>query len=94
MRMLLRMLRMPPDCRQVGRVLQAYLDGELPEERLAEVAEHLRHCDRCGIEADVYREVKRSLGQVAPPPSPSGLERLRAYARSLTDGSPPPPAPR
>lgn len=85
---LLRMLRVPPDCRDVAEVLQAYLDGELPASKTHLVSEHLEHCQRCGIEADVYREVKRSLEQLATPPDREAVERLRAFADGLaTDDS-------
>ena len=39
-----------PDCGQVGAVLQAYVDGELGPQDGERIAEHLEHCDRCGIE--------------------------------------------
>jgi anti-sigma factor RsiW len=80
---LIRRHRMPPDCRQVADVLQAYLDGELPPDKTHLVAEHLEHCERCGIEADVYREVKESLHQLATPPDQGALARLRGFARGI-----------
>jgi len=83
-RSLLRRRRMPPDCRQVAEVLQSYLDGELPESRSHEVAQHLEHCERCGIEEHVYRRVKESLSQLAVAPDPEALQRLRAAADALT----------
>lgn len=89
MNKLLRMLLMPPDCREVAQILQAYLDGELPESKTHLVAQHLEHCERCGIEADVYREVKRSLEQLATPPDREAVERLRSFADALsTDDTP------
>jgi anti-sigma factor RsiW len=88
-RSMLRQRRMPPDCRQVAQVLQSYLDGELPPSRTQEVAEHLEHCERCGIEEDVYLRVKESLGQLAVAPDPEALRRLRDAADALMadDGS-------
>lgn len=80
------MRRRPPDCRKVARVLQAYLDGELPEDDHEVVADHLRHCERCGIEAYVYREVKRSLEALATRPDHRAVTRLRAYAADLHQG--------
>ncbi|MBW3619512.1 MAG: zf-HC2 domain-containing protein [Actinobacteria bacterium] len=79
-----RMMRVPPDCREVADVLQAYLDGELPESKTHVVSEHLQHCERCGIEADVYLEVKRSLGELATPPDRDVMARLRSFADRLT----------
>lgn len=81
-----RWFRVPPDCREVADVLQAYLDGELPASKMHLVAEHLEHCERCGIEADVYREVKRSLEQLATPPDRGAIARLRSFADELTTG--------
>ncbi|MDX1659691.1 MAG: zf-HC2 domain-containing protein [Nitriliruptorales bacterium] len=84
MKSLLRRFFAPPDCREVQKILQSYLDGELPESEHHKVAEHLEHCDRCGIEAEVYREVKRSLGRLHQPPDPTVMERLRSYTEDLT----------
>jgi anti-sigma factor RsiW len=79
---------MPPDCREVADVLQSFLDGELPESERHLVAEHLEHCERCGIEADVYREVKRSLEQLATPPDRQAVARLRSFADGLAANDP------
>lgn len=81
-----RWMRRPPDCRQVARVLQAYLDGELPEDAHEVVSAHLRHCERCGIDARVHRDVKRSLQGLATRPDPRAIARLRAYAAELQQG--------
>jgi anti-sigma factor RsiW len=81
---LFRRFRVPPDCREVADTLQAYLDGELPPAGIELVREHLEHCERCGIEAEVYLEVKRSLGQLATPPDEEAVGRLRAFADDLT----------
>lgn len=81
---ILRRFMMPPDCREVAVVLQSYLDGELPPSKTHLVAEHLEHCERCGIERDVYMEVKRSLGQLGTPPDRNAVDRLRSYADELT----------
>lgn len=48
-------------CREVGRVLQAYLDGHVDELTARRVARHLEMCRRCGMEASTYAEIKRSL---------------------------------
>ncbi|MDX1620420.1 MAG: zf-HC2 domain-containing protein [Nitriliruptorales bacterium] len=85
---LLRRFRTPPDCREVARILQSYLDGELPPSKTHLVAEHLEHCDRCGIEAEVYREVKRSLHELGTEPDPAAVDRLRSYAEGLITDEP------
>jgi anti-sigma factor (TIGR02949 family) len=79
----LRWFRVPPDCREVADVLQAFLDGELPPSKTHLVTEHLEHCERCGIEAEVYETVKRSLAQLAVPPDRLAMRRLRSFADSL-----------
>ncbi|MDP8977840.1 MAG: zf-HC2 domain-containing protein [Actinomycetota bacterium] len=70
-------------CRQVGRLLQAYLDGELPDARTVLVADHLDACLRCGLEAGSYRWLKAHLAGLAPGPDEHRLERLRAFVDQL-----------
>lgn len=84
MNKLLRRFMLPPDCREVAEVLQSYLDGELPESKTFLVANHLEHCERCGIEAAVYREVKQSLEGLSTPPGRGAIRRLRFFADGLT----------
>lgn len=76
-------LRMPPDCREVAAVLQSFLDGELPAEQAGKVAAHVEHCDRCGIEADVYDRVKASLARLRIAPDADTMARLRTFAHDL-----------
>jgi len=75
-------------CRDVGRVLQSYLDGELDAAHTAEVATHLEHCVRCGMEADVYTRIQRALARRADGADPHpenrlAIERLRRFATTL-----------
>lgn len=84
MNTLLRRFMLPPDCREVAEVLQSYLDGELPEHRTHLVANHLEPCERCGIEAAIYRHVKQSLEGLATPPDRDAIHRLRFFADRLT----------
>ncbi len=97
----------PLSCKQVGKLVQRYLDGELDDERCTRIAEHLDACRRCGLEADTYLRIKatlaaRGLGRApeptgeqvaasAPPPEDPALERLRAFAERLAEGSADPP---
>lgn len=73
-----------PECRRVAEVLQAYLDGELSTDQTDLVAEHLRHCRRCGIDERVYRDVRRVLRGLASEPDPEAVARLRDYAAHLS----------
>ena len=72
-------------CRQVGRLLQAYLDGQLHDARTVLVADHLDACLRCGLEASSYRWLKAELACLAPSDDERQLGRLRAFADELID---------
>jgi anti-sigma factor RsiW len=82
MRPMLR-LRLPPSCRSVGRLLQAYLDGELSDMRAVLVADHLDACLRCGLEADSYRWLKARLAGLAADPDQDQLDRIRRFVARL-----------
>jgi anti-sigma factor RsiW len=75
----------PLTCREVGKLLQRYLDGYADEHATAKVAEHLEDCRRCGLEAAVYREIKASLARRAPFPETT-LARLRRFGDQLATG--------
>jgi anti-sigma factor RsiW len=72
-------------CRQVGRLLQTYLDSELPNARAVLVADHLDACRRCGLEADSYRWLKAQLAGLAPHTDECQLDRVRRFADELAD---------
>lgn len=75
----------PLSCRQVGKILQSFLDSELDEITTDKVAEHLEDCRRCGMAADVYLEIKASLGRDAPVVPEESVSRLEDFARRLTE---------
>lgn len=75
----------PLSCRQVGKILQAFLDSELDDISADRVAEHLEDCRRCGMAADTYLEIKASLGRDAPAVPEESLTRLEDFARRLTE---------
>jgi anti-sigma factor RsiW len=75
----------PLSCRQVGRLLQAYLDDELVDARRARVAAHLDDCLRCGLDASRYRWLKVRLAELAPRTDERQLARLRVFANTLAD---------
>ena len=68
-------------CRAVLADLSAYVDGELPPGRVAQLEDHLRGCDWCerfgGEFADMVRAFRRSLHE-ATPVDASVVARLRA----------------
>ena len=77
----------PLSCRKVGQVLQAYLDNELDDEELAaRVSEHLEACDRCGLDAGAFREIKAALGRPRTALDDITVHRLRDFGRTLMAG--------
>ena len=83
----------PLTCREVGKLLQRYLDGETDEQATAKVAEHLEDCRRCGLDAGIYREIKASLARRAPALPETTLARLRSFGQRLAAEGPPPDPP-
>ena len=73
-------------CREVGKVLQSYLDGELDELLAHRVARHLEMCRRCGMSAETYLEIKRALHRSAGSSPEDAVTRLRAFAEQLAEG--------
>ena len=73
------------DCKQVARVLQAYLNGDLDGFDAWRVTTHLEACRRCGLEAATIRQIKRALaGRYQP--APETVARLRAFCENLLQG--------
>jgi predicted anti-sigma-YlaC factor YlaD len=70
-------------CREVGKVLQQYLDGHIDEQTAHKIDEHLDECRRCGLESEVYREIKASLARRAPTLPETTLRRLRRFGEQL-----------
>ncbi|MGH9193528.1 MAG: anti-sigma factor family protein [Acidimicrobiales bacterium] len=83
----------PLTCREVGKLLQRYLDGDTDEHATAKVAEHLEDCRRCGLEAGIYREIKASLARQATVLPETTLARLRRFGQQLATEGPPDPPP-
>jgi len=77
-----------PDCAQVEAVLQAYADGELGPEDGERVAEHLEHCDRCGIEAATVDRVILAIRRQRPDLERDVLDRLGRFVDEITDEEP------
>ncbi|MGH9182535.1 MAG: zf-HC2 domain-containing protein [Acidimicrobiales bacterium] len=73
-------------CREVGRMLQFYLDGEIDELAARRIAQHLDDCRRCGLEAVTYTEVKRALRRRGDLVDDGSVERLRTFAARLARG--------
>ncbi|MDA8391573.1 MAG: zf-HC2 domain-containing protein [Actinomycetota bacterium] len=67
----------------MGRVLQAYLDGCVQQPAAGRLDEHFAHCRDCGLEIEVYRQLKQSLRRSGPEVPPAALDRLRRFAAEL-----------
>jgi len=78
--------RAPISCRQVGKMLQSYLDGELDSGSAHRVAAHLEDCRRCGMEADTYNALKAALRSGAPGLADESVSRLRDFGARLARG--------
>lgn len=88
MSILRRRRRGPASCREVGRVLQSYLDGVVDDATAGRVAEHLEECRRCGLEYETYRSIKQALARRRDRVDPDAVARLRDFGRHLLeDGS-------
>lgn len=90
--MIRRRLRRPSSvlsCREVGRVLQRFLDGDADELTARRVRRHLDACRRCGLEASTYEEIKAALGRTGTIDH-QAAERLRAFGEQLASAEGPP----
>lgn len=75
-------------CADVARLLQPYLDQEVPDAGVVTAIEsHLEDCRRCGLEADTYESIRRALQARRPALDPDSLDRLRAFGAQLADGT-------
>ena len=72
-------------CREVGLRIQSYLDGELGPEWMERISAHLDVCEHCGIEADVFRQIKADLAAQAPATDDAALERLRQFSQNIAN---------
>lgn len=72
-------------CLQTMRVLQTYLDGALDDVSARRVAAHLDDCRRCGLEAEIYGEIKASLAERDRSLDTRTFERLRRFGERLAE---------
>lgn len=77
----------PLTCDEVGELLQHYLDDHVDAELAGRIEAHLDDCRRCGLEAQIYRDIKQSLAARRPAVPRQSLERLRAFGESLANNS-------
>ena len=83
-RRLLRRGNTEVNCREVGRVLQSYLDGDVESDFADKIAAHLEKCKDCGLEYETYSRIKDSLATQADAEIDSeAIARLRDFGRNL-----------
>lgn len=72
------------DCREVGRVLQSYLDDDVEADFSEKIAAHLDACRDCGLELATYQAIKAALAARMPEVDPATLERLHAFGAEIS----------
>ncbi len=72
-------------CAEVAALLQQYLDDESDEVTAGRVAAHLDDCERCGVDADVYRDITAALARRRRLPDVS-VHRLRQFGDRIAAG--------
>ncbi len=72
------------DCREVGRVLQSFLDRDVEPDFAAKIAGHLEACRDCGLEVETYERIKSSLAGRTPDVDAEVISRLRAFGEEIT----------
>jgi hypothetical protein len=74
------------DCHHVGIALQHYLDGYIDADRARRIEAHLEECRLCGMEAEMYEQIKAVLASHRPLVSTESIERLRGFGERLARG--------
>lgn len=80
----------PMNCKQVGRRLQRYLDGDVDDLTARRIMRHLDDCRRCGMEAAAYTEIRASLARRGHDVPDDAVARLRDFGERLILEGPPP----
>lgn len=71
--------------------MQSYIDGEMDEITARRLAWHLEICRECGLEVEIYIEIKKTIARRHGAISAAALLRLVEFGRHLTE-EPPSPA--
>jgi anti-sigma factor (TIGR02949 family) len=75
-------------CRQVRRILQAFLDGEVTADRAEQIAAHLESCTRCNVEAEILDRVIAALRRLRPDLDLAAYTRLLDTVDQIGDHEP------
>jgi anti-sigma factor (TIGR02949 family) len=90
---MIRWFRRPNDlsCQDVAQLLQHYLDAEVEDGTASQVSVHLGGCEHCGVEYEVYQQIKVALVERAQAPvDPAVLGALRQFCDDLVGHDEPP----
>ena len=68
------------ECREVVRLLGAYLDGELDAAQTLEIEEHVSGCESCRERAILDRATRGSLKKAVKTGAPDGMRARMAAA--------------
>jgi anti-sigma factor RsiW len=79
------------DCRQVGELLQPYLDGQVDADRAQLIEQHLGTCGWCETEAETYARIKATLARLRIELPAESVERLREFGQRLARDEEPAP---
>jgi anti-sigma factor (TIGR02949 family) len=69
-----------PSCRDLGRLLGPYLDGELEAQSLVDIESHVVRCPECHEQVELLRAMRASLRRAVRSTTPDGLRRRIATA--------------
>jgi len=72
-----------PDCHEVARVLQSFLDGELGPEDAEKVAAHLALCEPCNIESSTIDAVRDAIRTQRPDIEAQELSRMERFVDDI-----------
>jgi anti-sigma factor RsiW len=72
----------PLSFREVTRLLQSLLDGEIDETLAHTTTDHLEQCRRCGLEARTYLTIKAALAQRRRPDTTQSADSRTSANRS------------
>ncbi len=72
------------DCKRAGKLLRAWIDGELPHDVAREAADHFRTCPACAALAEEGRRIAKAIRAGTPPATglPRALDPAAILVRS------------
>lgn len=75
------------DCKQVGKLLQEYLDDQLNEAVRAKMQTHLMMCADCGLEYTTFLQLKHALADRRNALPEDAIRRLQQFSTKLAEQS-------